>query len=90
MTGLFWLLLIPAVLTFGLIAWATYRVCCAIERAYQRRQVQKELQAMLRHEADLLDDIMADLRHLHDTRLNRGQLDALATAQDKATRRIVH
>ncbi len=43
MTPLFWLLLIPAVLTFGLIAWATVKACEAVERAWRRYQVRQEM-----------------------------------------------
>ena len=46
MTPLFWLLLLPAVLTFGLIAWLTVRVCEAVQRKYRRWLVRAEIAEM--------------------------------------------
>ena len=119
LTWTFWLLLIPAVLTFGLIALATDKTLCLIQRAWRRYQVRRctrphtmgSYGKMPRHttyesacvemhangilpqeyaerwriyrQAGQLSQMLEDL----DRRL---ELEGLATAQDKAARRIVH
>ena len=94
MNGLFWQLLIPAVLTFGLIAWGTDRTCRAVQRRWQRRQMRKEMErlivASLQRSEAIIASIQYELAEELAVATRRKQLDSLATSQDRRERRIVH
>ena len=94
LTWTFWLLLIPAVLTFGLLAWATDRTLCLLERHYRhaaaRREMAKmnrELLAALRQNPSLVAAIQIEMED-ELVALRRQQLDNAATSQDRFSRRI--
>lgn len=89
MNGLFWLLLIPAVLAFGLIAWATDRTLCALQRTWRRRQVRKEMTHSTLEQESAAIQLVIDVSRAEE-RDRRYQLESLATAQDKRERRILH
>lgn len=97
MNGLFWLLLIPAVGTFGLIAWTTDRLCRSGLQVYRRWAVRREIRSRRADTFIVIDGIAvrSDLRDYEQRQLvemmnRRAELDGLATSQDKAARRIVH
>ena len=90
---MFWSLVPAAIGVFLLIAWLTDRVLCAIERVYRRwacrremARMRKEIKSALIYRVTIPEGKTVSLNY--DSR--RLELDALATAQDKQTRRIVH
>ena len=92
MNGLFWLLLIPAVLTFGLIAWGTVRVYEGVERLIRRWIVRREMKhIVVGIAAERLQKGDA-ITFGEDGRIYRSrrqqELDAIATSQDRYSRRI--
>jgi homoserine kinase len=94
MNGLFWLLLVPAVLTCGLIAWATDRTLCLLQRRYRRAaarremaRMNRELLAALRQNPSFVAAIQVEMED-ELIALRRKQLDNAATSQDRYSRRI--
>ena len=90
MTLTFWLLLIPVVLTFGLIAWATDRALCAGERAWRRYRVRREMRQMLTARLREREKAYTGPDPSTFYPMTRKQLDGLATSQDKHFRKGVH
>ena len=100
---MFWSLVPAAIGVFLLIAWLTDRALCAIERVYRRWACRREMarmrEEMLRPRAFAYRDgdvfVSGTAANEYDMQSQidaerRQQLEGLATAQDKQTRRIVH
>ncbi len=98
MNSTFWLWLIPAVLTFGLIAWATDRALCRCERAYRHWQARREMHkaaGQIKMRVIETYDIGYDgvkrnrVSHAPEGSVSRRvELEGLATSQDRWSRRI--
>jgi hypothetical protein len=97
MNRLFFTLYVPAVVVLLLLGMLAGYVAELCEKYYRRWQVRKEMQTAPRHTpetriigGETLTRDTAGHWYRVDILQRRRELDGLATAQDKATRRIVH